>query len=419
MSASGGKEYVSWRKKMGRSVARLVFELMVPVGLALMLFSWYLSYSPPAEKEIKPVRSRAIQDLTFNPVIREDRKNRTQIGEENATLFMLVRNEELPTALQTMREMEDRFNRHYRYPWTFLNDKEFTEEFKQLTTGMASGKTEYGLVPKEHWSLPDDVDVAKMNASMESMVNRSVVYGGSLSYRHMCRFNSGFFFQHPLMQKYDYYWRTEPKVHYYCNQEYDPFTFMRKHGKKYGFVITIHEYIDTIPSLWDTAAQFLDTHPEHLAKDSALSFILDKTKLREDDFATTADTDYNLCHFWSNFEIADLNVFRSKAYMEFFEHLDKSRGFFYERWGDAPVHTMGITAFLNRSEIHHFSDIGYFHPPYHRCPKDDDSYASGRCLCSEVEQFHDVDFQSFSCLPKWWKHVGRHFLLDYDLHYED
>lgn len=32
---------------------------------------------------------------------------------------------------------------------------------------------------------------------------------GSVSYRNMCRFNSGFFFKHPLMEQYQWYWRVE------------------------------------------------------------------------------------------------------------------------------------------------------------------------------------------------------------------
>lgn len=33
--------------------------------------------------------------------------------------------------------------------------------------------------------------------------------------------------------------------------------------------------------------------------------------------------DYNLCHFWSNFEIGDLRFFRSEAYLQFFNNLDR------------------------------------------------------------------------------------------------
>ena len=35
---------------------------------------------------------------------------------------------------------------------------------------------------------------------------------------------------------------------------------------------------------------------------------------------------------WSNFEIGDLNFWRSEAYVKFFEHLDEAGGFYYERW---------------------------------------------------------------------------------------
>lgn len=39
---------------------------------------------------------------------------------------------------------------------------------------------------------------------------------------------------------------------------------------------------------------------------------------------------YNLCHFWSNFEIADLDFWRGEAYEKYFEALDKAGGFYYE-----------------------------------------------------------------------------------------
>lgn len=54
-----------------------------------------------------------------------------------------------------------------------------------------------------------------------------------------------------------------------------------------------------------------------------------------------ADPDPDDCSVWSNFEIADMRFWRSKAYSDFFEFLDQKGGFFYERWGDAPVHSIG------------------------------------------------------------------------------
>lgn len=357
-----------------------------------------------------------VSDLTFRPnsVGPHFEKNRTQIGVENATLYMLVRNSELDQTLKTMREIEDRFNREYRYPWTFLNDVLFTEEFKVLTTGMASGKVEYGLVPKEFWSLPDFIDEDKFEEAVEDYTERNVIYGASKSYRHMCRFNSGFFFLQELMLQYKYYWRVEPGTRFYCDQRYDPFTFMRENDKKYGFVIAIPEYEETIPTLWQTVEEFYHENPEYIAPDSAQQFLTDKNHARPDDVLMPSNTSYNLCHFWSNFEIADLDFFRSKPYMDYFNYLDQKGGFFYERWGDAPVHTIGAVMMLNKSQIHHFSDIGYKHMPYYRCPHDEESYTSGRCYCDDEKPKENIDFIMFSCLPKWWIHGGRHFLYKYN-----
>lgn len=44
--------------------------------------------------------------------------------------------------------------------------------------------------------------------------------------------------------------------------------------------------------------------------------------------------------------------------MKFFEHLDKSGGFSYERWGDAPVHSIAAALFLKPEEIHYYRDMG-------------------------------------------------------------
>lgn len=356
-----------------------------------------------------------ISDLSFRPgtVDPTHMKDRTQIGAENATFYILVRNSELSQTLQTMREIEDRFNKEYRYPWTFLNDVPFTEEFKKLTTGMASGKTEYGLVPPEFWSLPSFINETKFDAALQDFEKRGVIYGGSTSYRHMCRFNSGFFYRHELMNQYKYYWRVEPGTRFFCDQRYDPFTFMRENNKTYGFVIAIAEYEDTIPTLWQTVDEFFTSNPQHVAPDNAQLFLTDKNHARPDDLDLQWRGKYNLCHFWSNFEIGDLDFFRGEAYSSFFEHLDQKGGFFYERWGDAPVHSIGVVMMLNKSQIHHFSDVGYKHPPYYRCPHDDESYTSGRCYCDSESVKDNVDFQPFSCLPKWWMHGGKHFLYKY------
>jgi len=78
---------------------------------------------------------------------------------------------------------------------------------------------------------------------------------------------------------------------------------------------------------------------------------------------------WNHCHFWSNFEIADFAFFRSKEYRDFFDYLDQLGGFYFERWGDSPVHSLAAALFLGPAEIHRFDDIGYSHPQFWTCPQ--------------------------------------------------
>jgi alpha 1,2-mannosyltransferase len=83
-----------------------------------------------------------------------------------------------------MRQIEDRFNHQFHYPWVFLNDEPFTQEFRILTAGMASGDVEYGLIDKKQWSTPSWIDTENAQKAMDEMVVKDVIYGGSLSYRY-------------------------------------------------------------------------------------------------------------------------------------------------------------------------------------------------------------------------------------------
>jgi alpha 1,2-mannosyltransferase len=70
-----------------------------------------------------------------------------QIGKTKASFVTLVRNHELWDLLSSIRQIEDRFNRHYHYPWTFLNDVPFTDEFVDTVTKMVSGQVKFGWTP--------------------------------------------------------------------------------------------------------------------------------------------------------------------------------------------------------------------------------------------------------------------------------
>ncbi|ODV94970.1 hypothetical protein PACTADRAFT_50805 [Pachysolen tannophilus NRRL Y-2460] len=311
-----------------------------------------------------------------------------QGGTEKATFVSLARNQDLWELVKSIRQVEDRFNRKFKYDWVFLNDEPFSDEFKKTTTALVSGTTKYGLIPKEQWSFPEWIDTEKAARVRQEMREKKIIYGDSISYRHMCRYESGFFWRHELMMEYEYYWRVEPSIDIYCDIDYDVFKFMRENNKAYSFTISLPEYKETIPTLWETTRNFMKEYPQYLPENNMMDFISDDGGLT-----------YNGCHFWSNFEIASLSLWRSEAYTKYFEYLDKAGGFFYERWGDAPVHSIAAALFLPRDKIHFFDDVGYFHVPFHNCPIDQQIRQERHCMCKAQDDF---TWKGYSCTPKFF-----------------
>ena len=151
-------------------------------------------------------------------------------------------------------------------------------------------------------------------------------------------------------------------------------------------------------------------NPQYVSPNNSMDFLSDN-----------GGETYNLCHCrwsvfrlsrailnnildWSNFEIADMDFWRSEAYSKFFDFLESKGGFYYEvraplqrqlcrslmlfvqRWGDAPVHSIAASLFARKDQIHFFKDIGYRHPPFQHCPQGDD-WSNGRCGCNPSDSF--------------------------------
>jgi alpha 1,2-mannosyltransferase len=47
-----------------------------------------------------------------------------------------------------------------------------------------------------------------------------------------------------------------------------------------------------------------------------------------------------------------MDFWRGPAYQAFFAHLESKGGFYYERWGDAPVHSIAAALFQPKSQLH-------------------------------------------------------------------
>jgi len=205
------------------------------------------------------------------------------------------------------------------------------------------------LIPKEHWEVPSWINDDLFQESAKLLAENDIQYGDQVSYHQMCRWNSGLFYKHPALANTRYYWRVEPKVHFFCDVDYDVFAYMQDNNKTYGFTINLYDAPQSIPSLWPETVKFLAEHPEYIHGNNAMDWLKDSSRRPEHNRLANG---YSTCHFWSNFEIADMEFWRSQAYEDYFNHLDRAGGFFYERWGDAPVHSVAIGLFEDSSKVH-------------------------------------------------------------------
>lgn len=138
----------------------------------------------------------------------------------------------------------------------------------------------------------------------------------------------------------------------------DPFLAMIEANKTYGFTIAVKELRETVPNIWRYASaykrmnnltskglweMFVEPKPEPERNEppqdpetpplpeEILRSEPGRNGLPEIDPEAMEGESYNMCHFWSNFEIARLSFFRSKEYEDFFEMMDRSGGFWMER----------------------------------------------------------------------------------------
>ncbi|KAF6804950.1 glycolipid 2-alpha-mannosyltransferase [Colletotrichum sojae] len=293
---------------------------------------------------------------------------------ENGVLVMLVRNSELEAANHTVTSAEKHFNRWFHYPIVFLNDEPFDDRFIEVLSGVASGGATFERIPQEDWTFPAWVNETAARESIAEQGARGTIHAGQQGYHHMCRFYSGHFYNLEVLKKYKWYWRLEPDVDFYCAMTYDPFAEMARRGKVYGFTLALWEEWATVPSLFRHTADFkealgLPSTPLWTAamESSWLPYPL-RSMMSLMPYRDRRGDRWSGCHYWSNFEIADMDFFRGRKYQAYFKLLDSVGGFYFERWGDAAVHSLAVAMLLQPRQVHHFEDFGYRHDHIYQCP---------------------------------------------------
>ncbi len=298
-----------------------------------------------------------------------------------------------------MKSIERHFNRWYNYPYVFLNDGDFNSTFKETVKNYTNASVEFGKVGPDMWGFPDWIDPKVAKEGIAKQGDAAVMYGGLESYHSMCRFYSGYVSFVSFARccvGYTYadlfpasststsflpstsgtgVWSQRSstsaispstcqpsKVSLVSRLTFpsDPFLKMIEQNKTYGFTIAVKELRETVPNIFRYASAYKrknnitsqglwemfvepqpDKEPEVFEPEEVLLGEPGRNNQEaEIDPEGMEGEKYNMCHFWSNFEIARLSFFRSKEYEDFFQMMDHSGGFWMERVCYSPFPTM-------------------------------------------------------------------------------
>jgi len=166
--------------------------------------------------------------------------------------------------------------------------------------------------------------------------------GFPMGYRHMCRFFAGDIFNQSILNNYRYIWRLDTDSKILSEIESDIFYEMSRNKAVYGYINIQHDHPAVIKDLWETSEKYFRK--------------INKSKI----FDENKDFHYRRV-FYTNFEVLDLEWFKSNEYQSFYNYLDATAGIYIHRWGDHIIRYIALNSLESKNKFLFFKDIVYQH----------------------------------------------------------
>ena len=136
--------------------------------------------------------------------------------------------------------------------------------------------------------------------------------------------------------EYKYIFRLDEDSFIHSPIRYDIFDLMRSGNFSYGFRMCAYE-MKVARRMWNWWSN------------------------RHKDFAPHRDLNLDMCGFYNNFFVADLDFFRRPDVKAFLRFIDRQGHIYRRRLGDLMIHSMAVFAFAPEERIHRFLDFTYEH----------------------------------------------------------
>lgn len=187
--------------------------------------------------------------------------------------------------------------------------------------------------------------------------------GTCLGYRLMCRFWAGVVWDFPSLDKYEFYLRLDTDSVIPRPVLWDPFVLMKAQKCDYAYNYFMAEHpTKLVDGLWETYLRWAESEG---VQESRVSYVRSVV-------TNSTTSEYFGGLFFNNFEMATFRVKRHELYRSLFRYIDTTPpfGIVQLRWGDAPVHTLGVLTVLTGSNICRYDTKELF-PYIHDCQEKD------------------------------------------------
>jgi hypothetical protein len=246
----------------------------------------------------------------------------------------------------------------FPYPIHIFNEEISAKEMTQIRSKVnPASRVDFEDVSR-HWkTLPHGISEKTLENWRSGGLQRKFQGRG---YRLMCRFWAGLAWSLPSMDKYKYYWRLDTDSIITKPLRIDPFAHFAKHSCRYGYNRLKGESPAVAVELWATYNKWAD---QQVALGTLQPDVLTYIKRFATQREPTGDVpvvDRDLPHpafwapmFYNNFELGTFELKRHPLYTSFFRFVDEQEpfGILRYRWGDAPLHTLGVLSVLGRDTL--------------------------------------------------------------------
>ena len=272
-----------------------------------------------------------------------------------AVIYLLTKKLRMASLIETLRLLHAHHLRDFPYPVALFHDDLNATDIAHLRASLPQYTPASLTLHKVAFSLPAHLAKAGVPEFTACAAGTS-----TLGYRHMCSFHTTGAHQALRAAGYadaEYIWRLDDDSFLTAPVGYDLFSLMRRHGKLYGFVNHLYDDPLCVNGLWNATRAFI----QQAAQKGLINATAMADKDSEESFFGRLSESYT---FYNNFEISHVSLWTSPIWRAYMAFIDKSGGIYTQRWGDAPLHTLGVSMLIGLDKLHRFADVAYTHTPF-------------------------------------------------------